>query len=129
MLYNKGCDRNMIEDAKIILAFIWVALMLVFLLGDVLRIFAGAFTPGEIDGEKFTQTMWFTMSIMMLTPIIMIILSLVLESPVNNWVNIIVALFWIVLNLGSIKGYKAPDQFLLIVSMGLNILTIVYAWI
>ena len=116
-------------ENEIILAFIWVALMLVFLLGDVLRIFAGVFTPGEIDGEKFTQGMWFTMSIMMLTPIIMIILTVILESPVNNWVNIIVALFWIVLNLGSIKGYKAPDQFLLIVSMGLNILTIVYAWI
>lgn len=116
-------------ENEIILAFIWVALMLVFLLGDVMRIFAGVFTPGEIDGKPFTQGMWFSMSIMMLTPIIMVVLSLILESPVNNWVNIIVASLWIVLNLGSIKGYKAPDQFLLIVSMGLNILTIVYAWI
>ena len=117
------------EDVKIILAFIWVALMLIFLLGDVLRIFAGEFTPGEIEGKPFTQGTWFTMAVLMLTPIVMVVLSLILESPVNNWVNIIVALLWILLNLSSIKGYKVPDQFLLIVSMGLNILTIVYAWI
>jgi len=36
------------EDVKIILAFIWVATMLCFLLGDVLRIYAGDFKSGEI---------------------------------------------------------------------------------
>ena len=41
------------EDARIILSAIWVALMLNNLLGDVLRIFAGDVTLGEI--ERFVQ--------------------------------------------------------------------------
>jgi hypothetical protein len=39
-------------DFRIILAFLWVAAMLIYLFGDVLRIFAGDFTPGEIEGKK-----------------------------------------------------------------------------
>ena len=115
-------------DVKIILSFIWVATMLVYLLGDVMRIFAGDFKPGEIEGKPMTQKMVFGMAILMLVPIVMIVLSLILDFPLNSWVNIIVAVFWIVLNLAGIKGYKAYDKFLLIVSMGFNLLTIWYAW-
>ena len=38
------------EDVRIILSGIWVALMLTYLLGDVLRIYAGDFTPGQVGG-------------------------------------------------------------------------------
>ncbi len=126
-MYNRECDRNM-EDVKIILSFIWVATMLVYLLGDVMRIFAGDFKPGEIEGKPMTQKVVFGMAIIMLIPIVMVILSLILDFPLNSWVNIIAAIFWIVLNLAGIKGYKAYDKFLLIVSMGFNVLTVYYAW-
>lgn len=115
------------EDVKIIFSFIWVAVMLCYLLGDVLRIYAGDFTPGEIDGKPMTQKMWFGMAILMVIPIVMIVLSIILEFPVNSWVNMIAAIFFILLNLAGIKGYKAPDIFLLVVSMVFNILTIWYA--
>ena len=36
---------------RIVLSGLWVATMLTYLLGDVLRIFAGDFVAGEIDGE------------------------------------------------------------------------------
>ena len=117
------------EDVKIILSIIWVACMLTYLLGDVLRIFAGDFTPGEIEGKPMTQKMWFGMAIIMVIPIVMVVLSLILDYPVNNWVNIIVAIFFIVFNLAGMKGFKAPDKFLLIVSMGFNVLIVWYAWI
>jgi len=115
------------EDVKIIFAFIWVAVMLTFLLGDVMRIYAGDFKPGEIDGKPMTQSMWFGMAILMLIPIVMVVLSVILNFPANSWVNIVVAIFFILLNLAGIKGYKAPDIFLLVVSMGFNVLTIWYA--
>jgi len=114
-------------DVKIIFSFIWVATMLVYLLGDVMRIFAGDFKPGEIEGKPMTQKMVFGMAIIMLVPIVMVILSLILDHPVNSVVNIVVAIFWIVFNLAGIKGYKAYDKFLLIVSMGFNVLIIWYA--
>jgi hypothetical protein len=116
------------EDVRIILAFLWVATMLIYLLGDVVRIFAGDFTPGEIEGKKISSHMYLGIAAVMVMPIIMIVLTLTLENPLNKWINIIVAIFFLLFNLIGIKGYKAYDQFLLLVSFGFNILIIWYAW-
>jgi hypothetical protein len=115
------------EDVKIILAFIWVATMLIYLLGDVLRIFAGDFKPGEVEGKPVSHKMYFGMAIIMVIPIVMVALSIILEFPVNGWANIIVAIFFFGFNLIGIKGYKAYDIFLLIVSFMFNVLIIWYA--
>lgn len=115
------------EDVKIILAFIWVATMLIYLLGDVLRIFAGDFKPGEVEGKPVSHKIYFGMAIIMVIPIVMVVISIILEFPVNGWVNIIVAIFFFGFNLIGIKGYKAYDIFLLIVSFMFNVLIIWYA--
>ena len=116
------------EDVKIILSFLWVALMLIYLLGDVLRIFAGDFKPGEIEGKPLTHVMVLGMAIIMVIPIIMILLTLTLDYSINRWVNIIIALGFLIFNLMSIRGYAIYDKFLLIVSMGFNALTVWLAW-
>jgi len=116
------------EDIKIIIAFIWVATMLVYLLGDVMRIFAGDFTPGEVDGKPASKGMWFGAAAIMLIPIIMVVLTIILENPINKWLNIIVAIIFFVFNLVGLKGYKPYDKFLLIVSFLFNFLVVLYAW-
>ncbi|MFX0059394.1 MAG: DUF6326 family protein [Candidatus Hodarchaeota archaeon] len=126
MTKKRGYDKTM-EDLNIILAFIWVATMLIYLLGDVLRIFAGDFKPGEVEGKSVSHKMYFGIAIIMVIPIVMVVLSVILEFPVNSWVNIIVAIFFFGFNLIGIKGYKAYDIFLLIVSFIFNLLTILYA--
>ena len=45
-------------DTRIILSSTWVALMLTYLLGDVLRIFSGDFVAGEIGGMQGNQWTW-----------------------------------------------------------------------
>jgi len=115
------------ENGKIILSFIWVALMLCYLLGDVMRIFAGDFEPGKLEGKPVSEKVYLGLSIMMVMPIVMIILTLTLENPVNKWVNVIVAIFFILFNLAGIKGYKIYDVFLILVSLGFNVLTVWYA--
>jgi hypothetical protein len=57
----------------------------------------------------------------------MAVLTVIIEFPVNGWVNIVAAIFLILFNLAGIKGYKAYDIFLLIVSMIFNIITIWFA--
>ena len=116
------------EDVKIILSGLWVATMLTYLLGDVLRIFAGEFEPGKIGGMQPTQVMWLGIAVLMLIPIVMVVLTLTLKYPAIRWANIIVALFWIVFSLISLPGYPAYEKFLIIVSMGFNVLTVWYAW-
>lgn len=111
-------------EVKIILSFLWVATMLSYLLGDVMRIFAGDFKPGEISGKPVNQKVWLGASIVMVIPIVMVFLSLILDNPLNGWVNVIIAIFFILFNIIGIKGYKSYDIFLLIVSFGFNGLTI-----
>jgi len=116
------------EDVQLILSILWVATMLCYLLGDVLRIFAGDFKAGEIEGRQVTQKMYFGIAVVMVIPIIMVILSVTLDYAVNRWANIIAAGFFFVFNLMGLKGYKPYDKFLIIVSFGFNVLTIIYAW-
>ena len=46
------------EDTRLILSGLWIATVLTYLLGDVLRIFAGDHTPGELMNAPATQGMW-----------------------------------------------------------------------
>jgi hypothetical protein len=119
----------MMVDTRIVLSGLWVATMLTYLLGDVLRIFSGDAEKMFAAQAQVTGAMWLGIAILMLIPIVMVVLSLILDHGVNRWVNIIVALFWIVFNLSSLNTYpSAYDKFLLIVSMGFNALTVWYAW-
>jgi|SRR5688572_7771734 hypothetical protein len=117
------------EDVQIKLSALWVALMLTYLLGDVLRIFSGDFKAGEIGGMKISQGMWLGIAILMVIPVVMVFLSLTLNYPVNRWVNIIVAIFFFIFNLIGLPTYpSAYDKFLIIVGLLFNVLTVWYAW-
>ena len=120
------------EDIQIKLSALWVAVMLTYLLGDVLRIFSGDFKAGEMGssgGMKMTQPMMLGIAIAMVIPIIMVVLSLTLGYPVNRWINIIVAVFFFLFNIIGLPTYpSAYDKFLIAVSLVFNVLTAWYAW-
>ena len=63
-------------DTRIVLSGIWVATMLTYLWGDVLRIMAGDVKLGEIEGAVPTQGLWLGIAAIMLIPIIMVVLTL-----------------------------------------------------
>lgn len=116
-------------DTRLMLAALWIILMLTYLLGDVLRIFSGDFKPGEILGVQVTQPMWLGISVLMVTPIVMIFLTLVLPYEINRWANIIIAVFFFLFNLVGLPTYpSAYDRFLIVVGLVWNILTVLYAW-
>ncbi|MDJ0925886.1 MAG: hypothetical protein QNJ77_15150 [Acidimicrobiia bacterium] len=116
------------ESTRIILAGLWVAVMLVYLLGDVLRIFAGDFTPGEMGGKKAESWMWMVAALFMLIPVALIVLSLTSPYPAIRWINIAAAVFVVVFNIAGLPYPGAYDNFLIAVSFVLNGVTIWYAW-
>ncbi|UCD97372.1 MAG: hypothetical protein JSV42_10350 [Chloroflexota bacterium] len=117
------------QDTRIILSGIWVAIMLTFLLGDVLRIFAGDFETGKlVGGFQPTQGMWLLIAVIMLIPILMVVLTLTLPYPTIRWVNIVAAIFWVVFNLAGLPYKGAYDNFLIVVSLVFNSLIVWYAW-
>jgi hypothetical protein len=118
-----------ILDTRIILSALWVALMLIYLLGDVLRIYSGDYKSGEMGKVQFTQGMWLGIAVLMLIPILMVALSVILPQPVNRWANIIVAFFFFLFNLVGLPTYPSMyDKFLLAVSLVFNVATVWYAW-
>ena len=114
---------------RIILSAIWVALILTYLLGDVLRIFAGDFTAGEMEGKNMSQKMLLGMAMLMLIPIVMLFLFLALPYNAYRWTNIIAAIGLFGFNFIGLPTYpSAYDKFLIIVGLVFNLLTIWYVW-
>ena len=116
------------EQVRIILAGLWVALMLTYLLGDVLRIFAGDFVAGEIDGEEASDWMWILAALLMLIPIVMSVLSLTLAYPAVRWINVVAAVFLVLFNLAGLPYPGQYDNFLIIFGFVFNAMIVWYAW-
>ena len=116
------------EIVRIILSGLWVAMMLTFLLGDVLRLFAGDITPGEIDGQPATQAIWLGAAAIMLVPIVMVVLSLTVPYPSIRWISIVASVVFVVFNLLGLPYVGWYDNFLIAVSFVFNGLIIWYAW-
>jgi hypothetical protein len=123
-------NTNMV-DVKIILSALWVAAMFVWQQGDVQRLYSSDFIPGETKlGEMLSPEMlWFISAITMTIPVVMIILSLTLNYPVNRWANIIVGIVYTGYNLIGLPRYpSAYDKFLIFVSIVFTALIVWYAW-
>ncbi len=117
------------DDTRIVLSGLWIAVMLTYLLGDVLRIFSGDFEAMKLAGKfQSTQGMMMLISVIMLVPIVMIVLTLILPHPAVRWANIIVPVIVVIFNLAGLPYPGWYDNFLIAVSIVFNALTIWYAW-
>ena len=116
-------------DVPIQLAAMWVALMLTYLLGDVLRIFSGDAMPGQIGGIKGTQALWMAAALLMLVPIVMVIVSVTFDGAAARWAHIGAAAVLFGFNLIGLPTYPSLyDRFLIVVGLGINVLTFWTAW-
>lgn len=117
------------DPTRIILSGLWIATMLTYLLGDVLRIFSGDIESGTLAGDmQVTQRMWMLIAVIMLVPIVMLVLTLTVKFPAIRWLNIIAPVLVILFNIAGLPYKGAYDNFLIAVSLIFNALTIWYAW-
>lgn len=116
------------SEVQIKLTSIWVALVLVYLYGDVLRIFSHDF-PEVMDTKQITQPMWLGIAVLMSVPIIMILVSLMVDYPANRLINIIAAIFFFGFNLLGLPTYPSGyDRYLIVVGLVFNVVTVWLAW-
>lgn len=119
------------DEMRIRLSMLWVALMLTYLLGDVLRIFAEEFRNKEMQDmkEKTKQKLYLGIAVFMSLPILMVVLSMTLDNPLNRWLNIILSAVFFLFNLFGLPTYKsAYDRFLIVVGLVINVVTAWQAW-
>jgi hypothetical protein len=112
------------DPTRIVLAACWVSLMLIYLLGDVLRIFAGHFKPGQMVGREAAGWMWTVAALVMLLPIVMILVSLLVPATPLVWITVIVAAFLVLFNLSGLPYEGFYDNMLIVVGILLNGVTI-----
>lgn len=115
-------------DVRIVLSGLWIAVMLTYLLGDVLRGFAGHVVPGEIQGKVVGQGAWLLIAAIMIVPIVMAVLSLLLPYPAIRWVTLVAAGVSVIFDLASLPYEGAYDNFLIGVSVVFLGLIAWYGW-
>lgn len=119
----------MMERTRSKLSALWVCLMLTYLLGDVLRIFSGDFSAGEVIGMEISPGLMLAMAVLMVIPVVMVFLTLVLKQAVNRWANIILSVFFFVFNAIGLPTYPSLyDQFLIVVGLVFNVVIVWIAW-
>lgn len=120
------------EDVKLKLSILWVARMLVSLQGDVIRYMEPGMLENIINGTldiPLTEEMLAVMAIMMMIPIFMVFLSVELPYKANRWANIIVAIFFIVIDgIGFIIPRPAYENILGFGYIFFCVVIIWYAW-
>ena len=92
---------RILEDVRIKLSILWVARMLTGLQGDVIRYMEPGMLEDIIAGTldfPMTEDMLALMAVMMLIPIFMVFLSVELPYKPNRWLNIIVAITFIIID-------------------------------
>ncbi len=120
------------EDIKLKLSILWVARMLTGLQGDVIRYMEPGMLESIIDGTldiPITEETLALMAVMMMIPIFMVFLSVELPYKPNRWANIIVAIFFIVLDgMGFIILRPAYENILAIGYIVFCAMIVWYAW-
>ena len=120
------------ENVKLKLSLLWVARMLIGLQGDVIRYMQPGMIQDIIDGNlavPMTNEMLAIMAAMMMVPIFMVFLSLELKYKLNRYANIIIAIFFIILDAtGFIIARPLYENILGIGYIIFCALIVWYAW-
>jgi|GEM_PF-1987885 len=117
------------DPRRIQLAVCSIALILIYLLGDVLRLYEKGQAAAMIDGKPMTQTHLLMAALLMLTPILMALAMVFLPQGFAKWAAAIVSLILFIINIFGVVSYTGLfDRVLIVISLILNVFTAVWAW-
>lgn len=118
------------DSHRVQLTVCWVALMLIYLLGDVLRLYEKGQAAALIDGELMTQTHLMMAALLMLIPILLALGMVFLPRGLARWAGIIGSVVLFIVNVFGVAGYSGLfDRVLIGLSLVLNIFTAVWTWL
>ena len=110
-------------EVQIKLSALWVALMLTYLLGDVLRFWSGDATPGQFGSlkQEMVPAALMFVAVLMLIPIVMVVVSVTLSGQTLRWVSVIAAVGLFAFNVIGLPTYSGLyDKFLIVVGLGME---------
>ena len=117
------------DPQRVQLTVCWVALMLIYLLGDVLRLYEKGQAAAMIDGKPMTQTHLLMAAFLMMVPILLALGMVFLPRGLARWVSIIGSLMLFVINVFGVASYSGLfDRVLIGLSLALNVFTALWTW-
>lgn len=116
-------------EIRIQLSHLWSVLMIVYFVGDLLRIFNINHVETYTQTTRCIQPMKLCISMLMIIPILMLVLILILPQPVSRWTNIVLAGGMLFCNwVGLSHDLGMYDKFLIGVGIILNTVTLWLTW-
>ena len=108
MTKNSKRLQDVNVNVRIKLAALWATLMLIYIYVDII----GFYKPGVVEDILAGKVWKFEISqgwalgslLLMMIPSLMVFLSMILKAGVNRWVNIIVAIIYVVVGIGTMIG-------------------------
>ena len=108
MRENSKRLQDVTVNVKIKLAALWATLMLIYIYVDIV----GFYKPGVVEDILAGKVWKFEISqgwalgslLLMMIPSLMVFLSMILKAGVNRWINIIVAIIYVVIGIGTTIG-------------------------
>ncbi len=122
------------KDRRVILSTLWIFVTLNYLYCDVLGLMdseiLNQFLTGIVDGLVIDKNFLLGGAILMEIPIVMVLLSRILNFKINKWANIIAALIKTAamimsLFVGSPTGYYT---FFAVIEISTTLFIMWYAW-
>ena len=133
----KNERREILENVKINVKFrlssLWVTLMLCYIYADIFSLFRPGAVEEIIAGKMgpfpVTQGTLLSAAILMIVPALMVLLSLVLNSKANRWINIIIGILFTFVSIGNLIGETWAYYLVFgIIEIVLTVLVVFYAW-
>lgn len=118
-------------DVRIKIAALWGAMMMLYIYNDFFHLFKPDAIQDIMDGSMglvdITQIGMFVASVMMAIPVIMGLLTLVLQRKASRIANIIAGSLYTVINVANLPGEWAFYIFLGILQIAFTLLVIWYS--
>lgn len=131
-LARTGVFQDFQINVKIKISALWVVVMFCFVYGDYIQLHVPgvlAIQVTELKATTDTQLELFAIALLMSIPSVMIFLTLVLKPNVNRWLNMILAMCYIILLISvNLEETWAFYLFLTALEIMVSIVIILYAW-
>ena len=121
-------------NVKLKISALWVAVMFCYLYGDYIQLYVPGILARAMElkttaSDTNTQLEFVAVAIFMAIPSIMVFFSLVLKPKVNRWLNIILGIFFIFVNVVlNLTETWAHYLFLTVIEIAITMAIIWYAW-
>lgn len=118
------------DPRRIQLTVCWLVLMLIYLLGDVLRLYEKGQEAAMIDGKPMTQIHLLMAALLMLIPLILALGTVFFPQGFAKWSGILASLVLFIINIFGLASYTGLfDRMLIGLSLVLNIFIAVWTWL